>query len=282
MLAETTLITAFYPLERSKHSIGNYRAWIQNFCKIPVTMVIFTTEVYALEMYQWRKDFLDQTTVYVRPFDSFAITCPSMMELWTKQWSIDPEKHIHSPELYAVWALKQELVRIVIHNNKYQSKWFVWCDMGIQRYSALQNYYMTFPSEVPRLCAPGRMTFLEVKTIPESYVADWREGKPMVYPVPNTTLGGGCMAGDAEAWTEFGEAYRDMLKEFLLRGWFAGKDQAVFFAILMEKKTNPFRLFFAKQFGSPNEPGIEWLSFPVMLGGNLDAEVDTRFEPEED
>jgi hypothetical protein len=67
------------------------------------------------------------------------------------------------------------------------------------------------------------------------------------------------------------------LKEFALRGWFAGNETSVFFAILMEKKTKPFRLFHAKQF--VNIPGIEWLSFPVMLGGNLDAELDTRFEP---
>ena len=281
MLAETTIVTAFYPLDKSKHSIESYRAWIQNFCKIPATMVIFTTEVYALEMYQWRRDFLDQTQICVRPFNSFAMSCPSMMELWMDQWFIDPEKHIHSPELYAVWAMKQELVRIVINLNKFQSKWFVWCDIGIQRYSSLQNYYMTFPSEVPRLCVPGRMTFLEVSTIPDSYVGDWREGKPMVYPVPSTTLGGGCMAGDAAAWNEFGEAYKDMLKEFVLRDWFAGKDQIVFFAILMEKKTRPFRLFHAKAFGPPGQPivaGIEWMSFPPMLGGVIDAPLDTRFE----
>ena len=206
------------------------------------------------------------------------------MELWAKQWFIDPEKNSHSPELYAVWSMKQELVRIVMNQNTFQSKWFLWCDIGIQRYTALQKYYMTFPSDVSRLCAPGRMTFLEVKPIPEPYVDNWREGKPMEYPVPSVTLGGGCIAGDAAAWTEFGESYKEMLKEFLLRGWFAGKDQAVFFAILMEKKTKPFRLFHAKAFGPPGQPavpGIEWMSFPPMLGGVLDAPLDTRFEEPE-
>jgi hypothetical protein len=283
MLAETTIISAFYPLTKSKHDIGHYRAWIQNFCKIPKAMVIFTTEVYALEMYQWRKDFLDITQIIVRPFDSFAMTCPSMMELWMEQWFIDPEKNIHSPELYAVWAMKQELVRIVLNANKFQSKWFVWCDIGIQRYLGLQSFYMDFPSEIPRLCEPSRMTFLEVETIPDSYVNDWREKKEMVYPVPSVTLGGGCIAGDADAWLEFGEAYKNMLKEFVLRGWFAGKDQIVFFTILMEQKTKPFRLFHARPFsvGGQVIPGIEWMSFPPMLGGAIDAHLDTRFEPEE-
>ena len=280
VVAETTIVTAFYPLKKSKYDLGKYRAWIQNFCKIPSAMVIFTTESYALEMYQWRKEFLDKTVIMVRPFDSFAMTCPAMMTFWEKQYTIDPNKHIHNPELYAVWAMKQELVRIVLNDNKFKSKWFVWCDIGIQRYSALQDFYQKFPSDVERLCKPGRMTFLEVAQIPESYVNDWREGKPMEYPIPNTTLGGGCIVGDSEAWLEFGEAYKEMLKEFATREWFAGQDQQIFFAILMEKKTKPYRLFNAKTFGHPGQqvPGIDWMSFPVMLGGLLDAALDTRFE----
>jgi hypothetical protein len=136
---------------------------------------------------------------------------------------------------------------------------------------------MTFPHDIERVCAPGRMTFLEVDKIPQAYVDDWTEDKPVKYPFPEITLGSGCIVGDANAWSEFGEAYKEMLKEFALRGWFAGKETTVFFAILMEKKTKPFRLFHAKQF--VDIPGIEWLSLPVMLGGNLSAEVDTRFEP---
>jgi hypothetical protein len=279
-ISETTVVTAFYPLKKSKHDIGKYRAWIQNFCKIPCTMVIFTTEVYALEMYQWRKEYLDQTKIIVRPFDTFAMSCPSMMAFWEKQWEKDPEKDIHSPELYAVWAMKQELVRIIVNMNPFQSMWFVWCDMGIQRYSAMQQFYNTFPSDVGSLCKPGRMTFLEINKIPDTYFNDWKESKPMMYPVPGVTLGGGCIAGDADAWKEFGDAYISMLQEFAVRDWFAGKDQIVFFTILMERKTKPFRLFHAKKFGVNNTliPGIDWMSFPVMLGGQIDAPLDIRFE----
>lgn len=280
-LSETTVVTAFYPLNKSKHDIGKYRAWIQNFCKIPCTMVIFTTETYALEIYQWRREFLNKTKVIVRPFDSFAMTCPPMMAFWEKQLIIDPEKHLHNPELYAIWALKQEFVRIAVSANTFQSKWFIWCDMGIQRYKALQDFYMTFPSEVETLCEEGRLAFLEVEKIPDSFVNDWNESKPMMYPVPETTLGGGCIVGDAAAWTEFGEAYKNMLQEFAMRGWFAGKDQVVYFAILMEKKAKPYRLFHAKRFGDNAPGGIEWMSFPPMLGGLLDAELDMRFEEED-
>jgi len=197
-----------------------------------------------------------------------------MMSLWYEQAGND------SGEQYALWAMKQELMRIVIHANRFQSKWFIWCDPGILRYSALQGYSMSFPSEVERLCIEGRMTFLEVNMIPDSYIADSEEKKEMIYPLPFTMLGGGCIAGDAGAWQEFGEAYKEMLKEFILRGWFAGRDTDIYFAIMFEKKTKPFRLFHAKTFGQEYKvvEGIEWLSFMPMLAGTIDAALDTRFE----
>ena len=273
-----TIVSAFYPLKSSYHSIGNYRAWIQNFCKIPASMVIFTSEQYALEIYQWRRPLLEKTHVIVKSFDTFAMTCPSMMKFWEKQETLDPEKG--KAELYAMWALKQELVRIVINQNRFQSKWFIWCDIGIQRYSRLHDFYISFPSDVERLCVPERMAFLEVDKIQQKILDDWDESKPVDYPFPDIAIGSGCIVGDASAWTEFGEVYKEMLKEFAIREWFAGKETRVFFAILMEKKmSKPFRLFHAGTFGDPVIPGIEWLCFPVMLGGNMDAELDMRFEP---
>ena len=278
MLSDTTVVTAFYPLKKSKHAIGKYRAWIQNFCKIPCAMVIFTTEIYALEIYQWRRQLLNQTHIIVRPFDTFAMTCPAMMSLWEKQVALDTsqDKNACSPELYAVWALKQELVRIAIRANSFQSKWFIWCDIGIQRYKGLQMHYMSFPSETARLCEEGRLSFLEVESIPKSFVDDWHEEKPMAHPIPKVCLGGGCIAGDAVAWEELGEAYKAMLQEFVVREWFAGNDRDIFFAIMMERKMR-FRLFYAKPFGDNAPPGIEWMSFPPMLGGMLAAEEDMRF-----
>jgi hypothetical protein len=287
-LSKTTVVTAFYPLKGAKYEIGKYRAWIKNFCRIPCTMVIFTTEVYALEMHEWRKPHLDKTQVIVKPFDTFGMTCAAMMALWELQVKMDPEKDGASTsdraELYAVWALKQEFVRAAVAANKFQSKWFVWCDMGIQRYSGLQRFYQGFPDDktMDTLCEEGRLSFLELERIPGPFVQDWKEGKPMAHPMPTIALGGGCIAGDAGAWLEFGDAYKAMLQEFMKRGWFCGNDRDVYFAILMEKKmSRPYRLFHAAKFGDAAK-GIEWMSFPPMLAGVIDASMDMRFEEEGD
>ena len=286
-LSKTTVVTAFYPLKGAKHEIGKYRAWIKNFCRIPCTMVIFTTEVYALEMHEWRKPYLEKTQIIVKPFDTFGMTCAAMMALWELQVKMDPEQGGASTrdraELYAVWGLKQEFVRAAVAANKFQSKWFVWCDIGIQRYSNLQRFYERFPDDktMDTLCEEGRLSFLELERIPGSFVQDWKEGKPMAHPMPPIALGGGCIAGDSAAWIEFGDSYKAMLQEFMKRGWFCGNDRDVYFAILMEKKmSRPYRLYNAAKFGGAIK-GIEWMSFPPMLAGVIDAAMDTRFEEED-
>lgn len=276
MLEDTTLVTAFYP----QSNITKMQVFIKSLCKLPRPLVIFTTEVYALELLQARKSFLKVTQVIVRPFESFAMTCPLMMSLWDGQWLLDPSPLKKEPESYALAAMKQELMRIVSNHNRFHSKWFVWCDPGLFRYSNLLPYSMSFPSEIQRLCVAGRMTFLEVSMIPDSYLLDREEEKPVEYPLPAIALGGDCIVGDAAAWQEFGEAYKEMLKEFVLRGWFAGKDTDVYFGMLMEKTVTPFRLFHATSFGQEHQvvEGIEWLSFAPMLAGTIDAPLDTRFE----
>jgi hypothetical protein len=87
MSSEATVISTFYPLiiSNAKFSIGTYKLWLQNLCRIPCYLIIFTTETLALEVYQWRRHVLDRTHVIVRSLDSFAMTCESMIKFWEKQ-----------------------------------------------------------------------------------------------------------------------------------------------------------------------------------------------------
>ncbi len=139
---------------------------------------------------------------------------------------------------------------------------------------------MTFPSAhvCQSLVPAGRLAFLEVRPIPDMFVTRWTSHAGMIWPAPPVTLGGGCIAGDRTAWAEFGEAYEATIKEFDAVGRFAGKDQIVYFAMLIERKTSaPFRLVGAQVFA--NGTGDHWMSMPVILGEQAPAIIDNRFEP---
>jgi len=278
--SQVTVVTAFYPLSNGP-SKKQYRLWLRSLCKIPCTLIIFTTEEVSLELHQWRLPFLDQTQIHVRPLESFAMACPLMMDFWTKQEKLDPNRLVtgKTAENYAIAAIKQECVRIIVGQNPFYSKWFVWMDATLLRFPSHQRYFSTFPNEVPRMCEPGRIAMLEMQTIPDSYIQDWRDKVEMKYPFPKQLLGAGCIAGDANAWTDFGEAYKDMLKDFAMDKWFCGSETDVYFAMLMERYTRkPYQLFIAKKFEEID--GLEWLSLPPMLAGTIDAEMDMRFEEE--
>ena len=275
----TTVVSAFYPLEKSKHGVDRYHRWLQNFCEIPCLLVLYTDAASAEIIRIARKGLESKTVIIVRPFNSFRMSSPDMMGLWQRHHTIDPEKGIHSPELYAVWAMKQECVRDTIHQNPFNSKWFVWCDVGIQRHPHLQTFYQDFPSKCHDICKPNCITFLEVGDIPQSYVDRWQQNLPMQFPSPDVTLGGGCIAGDIAAWEEFGSAYERLILEFDKQGRFAGKDQILYFTILMNRKTvKPFRLLRAINFAAV--PDIYWMSMPCILAGAVQSVFDERFECE--
>jgi len=275
----TTVVSAFYPLEKAKHGVDRYHSWLRNFCEIPCLLVLYTDAASADIIRNARKGLESKTVIIVRPFNSFRMSSPDMMNLWKHHHMIDPENAIHSPELYAVWAMKQECVRDTIQQNPFNSAYFVWCDVGIQRHPHLQAFYQSFPSKCHDICKPNSITFLEVGDIPQSYVDRWQQNLPMQFPSPDVTLGGGCIAGDIAAWEEFGSAYERLILEFDKQGRFAGKDQILYFTILMDRKTvKPFRLLRAINFAAV--PDIYWMSMPCILAGSVQSVFDERFECE--
>lgn len=57
-----------------------------------------------------------------------------------QQLALDPEKEIHSPELYAIWNLKHHLVAKVTYLNPYDSDLFIYTDSGAWRNRAFKDW----------------------------------------------------------------------------------------------------------------------------------------------
>ena len=280
-MTNTTIVTAYYPITKSKHRLDEYYEWIKLFCKIPKHMIIYTEECMYEKLLEYRSEYREITSIIIKPFHSYDMTTPEMMNIWRKHHDFDKEKHLHSPELYAVWALRHQCVHTAIQNNIFNSRWFVWCDIGIQRHRKLEEYYNTFTNKITDICVPGRISFLEVQHIDNYYVNIWKNRLSITNKLPQDSIGAGCIVGDREAWEDFSSAYTSYIMLLDKKNIFIGKEQDIFFRMLIERVTkNPFRLFHAQQFC--NVPYIYWMSFPVILGGNAPAIIDTRFEENDD
>lgn len=58
----------------------------------------------------------------------------------TKQPLLDPERIIHSPELYAVWNIKHYLIEKISNLNPFKSKFFIYSDSGAWRRSVFSDW----------------------------------------------------------------------------------------------------------------------------------------------
>lgn len=203
------LVTAYYPIKTGKHTRAEYNQWISNFFTCVTCPVILFCDSEFPQVLRTNVRYV------VRPFDSFKLMQEPWKSRWEKWHEIDPEKGIHSPELYAIWAAKQEFVQEAMKITNFDK--YVWCDIGCFRnirdgsFKNLQKYIQ-----------PSKITCLSILGM----------------------IGGGVLAGDRDAWNMFTERYLAELEKDI-----HGKDQVIYKRIL--NSSNAVIINPTYQYGDP-------------------------------
>ena len=104
--ARILLVSAFYPLSKSKHSHEEYSVWLSRYLSKVSTHIYFFAPPDIEPMIRRLRGDLPMTlnTTYASPYDIPPLA--GMQEVYESMHTLDPEKDIHSPELYAVWTSK--------------------------------------------------------------------------------------------------------------------------------------------------------------------------------
>lgn len=227
---EFTIVTAYYPLIKSKFSDKKYYEWLKLFFQCVTCPVTFFC---SSETYLNIKLIAKSNIKFVqRDFDSWDMMKEPQISKW-RQWHItDPENKIHSPELYAIWAAKQEFIREAIKLQ--EAKYYIWCDAGFFR--SLRNGSFL---NVSRFIEPGKITCLDVTDLCKDYCN--LNNIPKEY---RNLIGGGILAGDKDAWLEFSKNYLEELQRNI-----HGIDQVIFHRILNE--TNSIIINPSIRYGDP-------------------------------
>lgn len=195
------LVTAYYPLLKSKHSHDTYTEWIKHFFRsVKCDILCFCPKEMEKQMNIFKTK---RTTIIFRSFNSFDMMSERQMSVWREFNNIDPETY-HSPELYAIWAAKQEFVLEAI--KLVSSDIYVWCDIGCFRNTRDGNFIQT-----SKYVSNGKITCLSI----------------------NDTIGGGVLAGDKLAWTTFSRLYLEELNKNP-----HGKDQVIYKRILNNENSS--------------------------------------------
>ena len=207
------VVTAYYPIRTGKHTTTDYKEWYTNFFNcVTAPVVCFCPQEMEAEFKTLAKE---NVKLIVRDFYSFEMMSPSQMKEWSAWHEVDPEKSIHSPELYAIWAAKQEFVREAIKLVDYPI--YTWCDIGCFRWPRPGSFENTF-----KFIVPNKLTCL--------YICDM--------------IGGGVLAGDKNAWEMFSKNYINELNTNI-----HGKDQIIYKRILND--TNAVIIHPNTMYGDP-------------------------------
>lgn len=200
-----TIVTAYFDVP-SKRPSSEYLPWIQRFLSLQDNMIIFTSNDQLPLFKNLRKNRPNTKVIGLNSLDDTSVVKDfGGMAFWERQASLDPEKYIHSKELYVIWNEKGHFLEQAMELDPFKTPFFAWVDMGYLRDSLLENQRMV--RYVPKDLTPQQALFLDVRSL----VAGQQY------------LGGGFIGGYKEGLQRWTKEYYKLLEAN--RDRFLGKDQ---------------------------------------------------------
>ena len=135
------------------------------------------------------------------------------------QHSLDREKHIHNPHLYALWNLKSYISKKIAEDNVYKSSTFIYTDAGAWRQGPFsqwpdQEFVLQVKQKIGDKMLFGQLTeettLLSDKNFPDLNLIE-----------------GTFFMGSRQALANYYSAFWDIHDSRLNRGEFIGKDQTL-------------------------------------------------------
>jgi hypothetical protein len=229
-----TIVSCYYQLEKSKHSVQEYRSWIENFLRhVDQPIVMFGEESTLESMKQIREEANLGSKFYgiALPFSECNYSSEEWIMKWNKQLELSNFKHLHGQELFRVWANKSFFVQKAMELNPFQSDSFAWCDAGCWRDPMSASLFGAgWP--VAEKIVPHRMHLIVMHDIMD-YIEKAKQSVSLddfvkTYSFRNTpTIGGTILLGDRDAWTHWSRLSAIVLESFIKNDKFAGDDQAI-------------------------------------------------------
>lgn len=230
-----TLVTAYYEV-KSKHDHNLYHQWGKTLLSLACPIVIFVEPRHVEMIREWRGN--KPIHIVPLPFEDLEMW-KKYKATWAHQHEIDPEQSIHSPELYAIWAMKTTFVEFAIDANPFDTEYFFWCDFGAFREPAYPEHVMKY--------FPMTRYFYSDKVIiqgvaPLSYrerfiQPDGIYGMPVTMGWNEVRLAGGLWGGGIKGCLRWSAAYKATLMDYFKKDRVASKEQVVMLSAYLADPT---------------------------------------------
>lgn len=218
-----TIVSCYYKI-KSKFSNLQYMNWIKNFIFVNDKSDNFRSVIFCDEESYNNLSLLYPETDkrrYVK-LNIENFTCNVVN--WDEQHILDPERDIHSPDLYRVWNEKPYFIKRAIEMNVYNTEYFLWMDIGVFREEEKLLKYTSFPNV--NAFSHDKLLVSLINEFDKDDVMEFSHGLVMPDDRFNSSLknhiAGGFLGGRKELLQTYSEFYYNMLLHFK---YFKGKDQ---------------------------------------------------------
>ena len=264
---ETTIVTAYFPLTKAKHSQAEYLSWLENllsFSRSP--MIIFTSADFRPVLYRLRRNG-SLPSFFIVDYQSPLEMAPiqPLVSTFELQHSIDPKRAYHSVELYAVWCAKSFMLHRSTELNPFRSKFFLYVDAGAFRSSNYRFENWPDSSIISKVLGDQRLLLGMVGPLPRRYC-------PLNYstnegPIKIKLIEGGFMAGSISAVRWWASVFYATVDDYRSRDFFIGKDQSIMNAIALAHADGVKMLL-----PSRADCGSAWFAFGPLLAGKSERQ----------
>ena len=188
------LVSAMFPLSKSKHSTKDYTDWLNRFLgPLTTDIYMYTTPDFAETLAEIRGSLpITIDTSYSSPFQVPPLI--GLEESYTKMNDKDKEKWHHSPGLYAVWNAKPYLLQTAMRrlaDKKIYYDYAFWNDGGSFRWNSVYENWPD-PGRIEQVWEEASMLtgkdkndllFFPIFQLPEEKLSDWVEEMGPINPV---------------------------------------------------------------------------------------------------
>lgn len=219
----TTLVSCYYKI-KSKHSPDEYRSWIAHLFQSlndDVNMILFTSSDQADWLRQCADRYrLQRLIIVIKEFSDLPIFQDFPMTVWEHQYSLDKWKNSgRTKECYILWNSKFLFLKEAIEMNIFNTRYFVWNDIGSLRGSIdLSNY--------PNGISDDKLDI--------TLLVSYSENKE--YFQNEVHLSGSLFAGDKDTLLKLSRFYYQYLQEYIDNDYFVGCDQQILSTLVQRHK----------------------------------------------
>lgn len=227
-----TIVTGYFNI-KSKFPHEQYVTWMKNIlCNVRTPMVIYTDISSYDLIHDLRKPFMRFTKIIVCKITDFHVY--KYVKQFENNWILDHEKHIHSPELYMVWAEKSFFLRRAIHNNYFNTYNFFWCDIGSLRGQFNYKHMTHWPYLNNDIYDDKKVYISQVGKFHKWFYDMDMEGIIKQDTSKCLDTVGGLFGGGADVLQKWADEYEYILQHYFKRNKFAGKDQLIYLNICVK------------------------------------------------